>query len=89
MQRILGEGERGLGAVVEAIHATRVHPLVLPWNVYVHDRHMLEVGVLEVESVGLEGCLLIIPTWAVSRRPSSLWIPVHQLDQVCRKQTHS
>jgi len=60
--RILGEEERGLGAVVVACRETMVRPLVLLQNVYVHDRHMLEVGVLEVESVGLEGCLLIIPT---------------------------
>jgi hypothetical protein len=60
--RILGEEERVLGAVVVACHVTMVHLLVLPQNVYDHDRHMLEVGVLEVESAELEGCLLIIPT---------------------------
>jgi hypothetical protein len=86
---ILGEEERVLEAVVVACRATRVHPLVLPQSVYVHDRHMLEVGVLEVESVELEGYLLIIPTLGVSGRPSRLLIPVHQLDRVCGMRTYS
>jgi hypothetical protein len=47
---------------------------------------MLEVGVLEVESVELEGYLLIVPTWGVSRRPLNLWIPVHQLDLIWMKE---
>jgi hypothetical protein len=66
-------------AVVVACRATRVRPLVLLLNVYVHDRRMLEVGVLEVESVELEEYLLIVPTWGVSRRPLNLWSPSHQL----------
>jgi len=82
VQRILDEEERGLGAVVVACRETTVRPLVLLQSVYGHDRHMLEVGVLEVVSAGLEGYLLIIPTWAVSRRPSSSWIPTHQLDPI-------
>ena len=52
-----------------------MRPLVLPLNVYDHDRHMLEVGVLEVVSAELEGYLLIVPTLGGSRRPSNLWSP--------------
>jgi hypothetical protein len=76
-------------AVVVACHVTMVRPLVLPQNVYGHDRHMLEVGVLEVESVELEGYLLIVPTWGVSRRPLNLSNPAHQLDLVRWRGTYS
>jgi hypothetical protein len=69
VRRILGEEERVLEAVVVACHATKVRPLVLPQSVYVHDRHMLEVAVLEVVSAELEGYLLIIPTLGVLGRP--------------------
>ena len=82
MQRILDEEEQGLGAVVVACRETMVRPLVLLQSVYGHDRHMLEVVVLEVESAELEGYLLIIQTLGGSRRPSSLWNPVHQLDLI-------
>ena len=65
-----------------ACRATRVRPVVLLQNVYDHDRHMLEVEVLEVESAELEGYLLIIQTLGGSRRPSNLWNPIHQLDLI-------
>lgn len=65
-----------------ACRATRVRPAVLLQNVYDHVRHMLEAGVLEVESAELEGYLLTSQTLGGSRRPSSLWNPIHQLDLI-------
>ena len=65
-----------------ACRVTKVRPVVLLQNVYDHVRHMLEVGVLEVESAELEGYLLMIQTLGGSRRPSSLWNPVDQLDLI-------
>jgi hypothetical protein len=69
--RTPGEEERVLEAAAEAYHVTKVRPLVLLQNAYDHDRHMLEVGVLEAVSAGLEGYLLIIPTLGVSAHPWS------------------
>lgn len=59
------------GAVGEAYHGTKVRPQVHLPSVDDHDLHILEAGVLEVESPGPEGYLLIIPTLALSRHPSN------------------
>jgi hypothetical protein len=63
-QRIQDGGGRVDEAVVVAYHVTKEHPLDLPPNADVRDRHRPVQG-LGVESIGQEGYLSIIPTLAL------------------------